>query len=238
MCFHVLYITQAEPSLSPPPFSSSPTPVKLHYKSLSKQSLSIQGSWHSFPISPHVCLLLNLQHLTTPMLHPKTVWDAESFFIKVRFDLLLCDWLWSRNGCNWKPRVSPAPLSLWPETAVGSVASACVFVEASFVLFTCSFAETTAGTFTSTTALSFTYCMTLGWMHMLYASSAASMSSGPCVPPYHVTALWQVSHTSQAGFSSCRYCSALPSTVHYSADLYFMCCHSSINDLSLHFITY
>lgn len=64
------------------------------------------------------------------------------------------------------------------------------------------FAETTAGTFTST-ALSFTYH--IGWSHLLDASSAASTSSGPRVPSYHITALWQVSHASQAGF----YCSSL-----------------------------
>ncbi len=115
-----------------------------------------------------------------------------------------------------------------------SIAGACVFTESCPACFTCNF-EATAGTFTSTT-VSFTYCITLGWIHMLYASSAASMSGSPCVPSYHITALWQVSHTSQVGFyhtdTAVSYCS---SPVHYSADLYFIFCHSSINNLSLRF---
>lgn len=63
----------------------------------------------------------------------------------------------------------------------------------------CSFAEATAGAFLATT-VSFTYCITLGWIPILYASSAAAMSAGPCGPSYHIIALWQVSHISQAGF--------------------------------------
>lgn len=48
--------------------------------------------------------------------------------------------------------------------------------------------ETTAGKLISTT-VSFAYCISLGWIHVQH----------PCVPSHHITALWQVSHTSQAG---------------------------------------
>lgn len=95
---------------------------------------------------------------------------------------------------------STVAFNLRQNPGIHSIACACVFTESCLVHFTCNFVETTAGTFILTTALSFTYCITLGWIHMLYASSAASISSGPCVPSYHITALWQVSDTSQAGF--------------------------------------
>lgn len=76
---------------------------------------------------------------------------------------------------------------------------ASVSAESRPMQISCTFAEVTAGAFLSTN-VSFTYCITLGWIHVLHASSAAAISGGPCGPSYHNVARWQVSHTSQAGF--------------------------------------
>lgn len=60
---------------------------------------------------------------------------------------------------------------------------------------------------------------------MLDASSAAFTSGRPCVPSYHITALWQVSHTSQAGFhhththAAVNYCFFPSLSVYHRTDL-------------------
>lgn len=64
------------------------------------------------------------------------------------------------------------------------------------VHFSCNSVETTAGRLMQTH--SFTYRITLGCLHMFFASAAVSMSGGPCELSYHIIAPWKVLHTSWA----------------------------------------
>lgn len=177
----------------------TPTPMKLHHKSLSEQqqqSFSIQGFWYSFPVYPCLRLPLSLQHLTACF--TLKLCDAVCFRIVSSVHLLLSNTVFfscffTFFSVDLKIKHSEV------NRQKHSVACTCVFPESCSVHFTCNYVETTAGKFTTTT-VSFTYCITLGWIHMLHASSVASMSGDPCVPFYHITALWQVSHTSQVGW--------------------------------------
>lgn len=195
ICYIYTYVPlNVEPSWFS--FPTPPTRLKLHHKSLSQQqqqSFSIQGSWYSFPVHPCACLLLSLQHFTTPF--TINLCDAVYFYKVSCFHLLLLT-----EFCFFYAYLS-VDLKIKHSGVSGEkrgIACTCVYPQSCSLRFTCNFVETTAGK-SSATTVSFTYCITLGWIHMLHASCAATMSGELCLPFSHIAALWQVSYTSQVG---------------------------------------
>lgn len=166
-------------------FPTPPTPLKLKHKSLSEQqeqSFSILCSWHSlypktatFQTFFHLLLSNRWRNFQANMIGKLFL----SLFLPSSTLILTWDKAELSSDVDWKKE---KPYSV-------HVSSHAILKKKNKNSRHIHFNNC------------FIYILHYPWLiHMLYASSAASMSGSRCVLSYHITALWQVSHTSQVGF--------------------------------------